>query len=202
LKDRGAKYPEHLAYYSGALPRSVIHRSPRRGVLRSVQRNDSRRGEEREKLCCIWHVGGSYLAGGCRRCIVRFKTVYEMTKDRRKETIERMLENVYSPLSEILRKAKFENDERSKARNLPGFAWSVKDHELDRLRNIVERFGHYFDRDEIAKFSKVLENPKRTRVSVFWLNGFGEVEMSERFEYIMKQRKDLMEELRQLTKPP
>lgn len=131
-----------------------------------------------------------------------YKTVYEMTKDRRKDTVERMLENVYSPLYEILRKAKFENDERSKARSLPGFEWSLKDDELDRIRNTVERFGHYFDRDEIAKFSKLLENPKRTRVNVFWFNGFSEVEMSRCFKYIMKQRQDLTEELRQLTKPP
>lgn len=130
-----------------------------------------------------------------------FKTVYEMTKDRRKDTVERMLENVYSPLYEILRKAKFENGDRSKARSHPGFEWSVKDDELDRIRNTVERFGHYFDRDEVTKFSRLLEKPKRTRVSVFWFNGFSEVEMSGRFEYIKKQRQDLMEELRQLTKP-
>jgi len=54
-----------------------------------------------------------------------------MTKDRRKDTVEKMLENVYSPLYEILRKAKFEDDERSKARSLPGFEWSIKDDELE-----------------------------------------------------------------------
>jgi len=131
-----------------------------------------------------------------------YKTVYEMTKDRRKDTVEKMLENVYSPLYEILRKAKFENDERNKARSLSGFEWSVKDDELERMRNTVERFGHYFDRDEIAKFSRLLENPRRTRVNVFWFNGFSEVEMSRHFEYIVKQRQDLMEELRRLAKPP
>ena len=39
-----------------------------------------------------------------------YVTIEEGKKDRRKDTIERMLENLYSPLYEILRRARHETD--------------------------------------------------------------------------------------------
>lgn len=133
--------------------------------------------------------------------IYAYLTVEEGKKNRRKDTIEKMLENVYSPLYEILRKAKFENHERGEARPLSGFEWAVYDNELQTMREIVEKFGHYFDdRAEFEKVSMLVQRPKRTRVGLNWFNGFSEVDMAEHFGYIKRRRDELTDELRELIK--
>jgi len=81
--------------------------------------------------------------------------------------MERMLENAYSPICEILRRAKFENDERSQARaKAPGFDWVVTRMELERMREL----GQYFDRKESSKLAMFLERAKYTRTGTtpYW----------------------------------
>jgi len=129
-----------------------------------------------------------------------YLTVQEGKRDRRKDTIEKMLEDAYSPVYEILRRAKFENNERSQARaKLDGFDWVVTGAELGRMREIIEKFGHYFDRDESRRFAMILERAKYTRVGTSPLWGFGETEMGQWFSYIMRERDRLKRELDQLT---
>lgn len=132
--------------------------------------------------------------------VYAYLTIQEGKKDRRKDTIERMLENAYSPIYEILRRAKFENDERSQARaKVPGFDWVVTRTELERMREITEKFGHYFDRKESGKLAMFLERAKytRTETTPYW--GFSEIEMGQCFEFITRERGRLKLELDRLT---
>ena len=132
--------------------------------------------------------------------VYAYLTIQEGKKDRRKDTIERMLENAYSPIYEILRRAKFENDERSQARGkIPGFDWVVTRTELDRMREIIEKFGHYFDRKESGKLAMFLERAKYTRTGTTPYWGFSEIEMSQCFEFITRERDRLKQELDRLT---
>jgi len=74
-------------------------------------------------------------------------TIQEAQKNRKKSTIERQLEKLYSPLYEILERARYESSvERNAMRSKPpesSFALSLK--EFDRISSIVERYGHYLD---------------------------------------------------------
>ena len=130
-----------------------------------------------------------------------YVTIKEGKKNRRKDTIEKMLENLYSPLYEILRRARFENDERSQARSkIAGFDWVVHRSELDQMREMMERFGHYFDnRAKAQELSMLIMRPKYTRVGTSPIYGFDE-QMANHFEYIKNTRDKLHEELVELTK--
>jgi len=130
-----------------------------------------------------------------------YVTIKEGKKNRRKDTIEKMLENLYSPLYEILRRAKFENDERSQARSkIAGFDWVVYRSELDQMQGIIERFGHYFDNQaEAEELSMLIMRPKYTRVGVSGIFGFDE-QMASHFDYIKNSRDKLRKELLELTK--
>ena len=128
-------------------------------------------------------------------------TIEEGKKDRRKDMIERQLEKVYSPLYEILRRAKFENGDRSKARQVLRVDWVAHLDEYTRMREIVVVFGHYFENQkELELFAKALENP-RTEPEPFgkW-RGFEETVMWARFKHIMDKRERLFQDLVELTR--
>jgi hypothetical protein len=129
------------------------------------------------------------------------------------ERIERKLETLYSPLYEILRRARFETND-FKAMVIA--EWSRKEghvgprdcvlseEELTRVREIVERHGHYMDPVEQAKLTKVLSDPDSIgaisgeRLKQPW-HLFWNAEIDPRFDYIKKTRDALIRELSDLT---
>lgn len=134
-------------------------------------------------------------------------------RDRRQDTIERRLETLYSPLYEVLRRARFETND-FKAMVIA--EWSRKEgrvgprdcvlseEELAKVREIVERHGHYMDPVEQAKLTKVLSNPDSIggisgeRLKQPW-HLFWNAEIDPRFDYIKKTRDALIRELSDLT---
>jgi hypothetical protein len=142
-----------------------------------------------------------------------FVTIREGKKDRRKDTIEKMLENLYSPLYGILRRAKFGNGERSDARQSHGFEWVIDESELAQILEMTQTYGHYLDRNELAKVLLTLEKPMKWReikppstippttpYGTVTYYGFTEIDMSEHFDTIKSTRDKLMKELDDLTK--
>jgi len=77
-------------------------------------------------------------------------TIDEGKKNRRKDTIEKMLEYLYSPMYELLPRARHEQtDERRWVRQQPSTQgpgdYAFRQQELAELRGIVEKYGHYLD---------------------------------------------------------
>jgi hypothetical protein len=136
-------------------------------------------------------------------------------KNRRKDTIENMLQNLYSPLYEILRRARYETSDfkamviaewNNKGREGPRDC-VLSEEQLVRVREIVERFGHYMDSDEQARLTKVLSNPdsigaihveRLKQPQHLFLNS----EIDQRFDYIKERRDTLRKELEHLIKAP
>ena len=125
------------------------------------------------------------------------KTVYEMTKDRRKDTVERKLEKVYIPIYEILLGAR-ENGRK----NHGASTWGVSVEELERIKSIMRDYGHYFEKKEdLDTFRKTLlqKGKKEPMYGRWWL--FEETDMGPVFERIIEREKDaLMTEFRELTR--
>jgi len=142
-----------------------------------------------------------------------YATIAEMRKDRRKDTIERMLENLHSPLYEMLRRARHETDDfksmviaewNKKGRGGPRDC-VLSEEQLTRVREVVERFGHYMDPVEQALLTKVLANPNSIgatsgeRLTQPW-HLFLNAEIDPRFDYIKKTRDTLRKELDELIR--
>lgn len=92
-----------------------------------------------------------------------YVTIREAKRDRRKNTIERMLENVYSPMLEILTRARSEKIGRRDAIRKTPAANGVRDYvvmpqEFDDMRNIVERFSYYIGSPELERLRLDLES--------------------------------------------
>jgi len=143
-----------------------------------------------------------------------YVTIEEGKKDRRKDTIERMLENLYSPLYEILRRARHETDNfkpmviaewNHKEGRVGPRDCVLSEKQLARVREIVERFGHYMDPVEQALLTKVLANPDSIgaisgdRLTEPW-HLFLNAEIDPRFDYIKKTRDMLRKELDELVR--
>jgi len=132
--------------------------------------------------------------------IYAYVTIQEGKKNRRKDKIEKMLEQAYSPLYEILRRAKFENGERSAARQKGGFDFAVTPVELDRMREIMERFGHLIGKPQSERISMIVERSKYTRTGTSPWRGFtSEMEMDKHYNYLREERDRLRQELDELT---
>ena len=142
-----------------------------------------------------------------------YVTIEEGKKNRRKDTVERMLENLYSPLYEILRRARYETD---KFKLMVIAEWNkegrggprdcvLSEEQLARVREVVERFGHYMDPVEQALLTKVLANPNSIgaisgdRLTQPW-HLFLNAEIDPRFDYIKKTRDTLRKELDELIR--
>lgn len=145
-----------------------------------------------------------------------YVTTNESRKGRRKDTIESMLENLYSPLYEALRRARYETSDfkamvigewsRKEGRQGPRDC-VLSEERLADVREIIEKFGHYMDSVEQALLTKVLSNPdsigaiSRERLKHpqhLFLNA----EIDPRFDYIKETRDTLRKELEELTKGP
>lgn len=139
-----------------------------------------------------------------------YVTIREAKNDRKKDTIERMLENVYSPLREILMRTRFESTPmRNSVRQVP-FQSGPRDYvliqeEFDQVRGIVEKFGHYFEPSELLKFRLELEKYDVTIPSydpakgpVLWYR-FHNNDLDPRREYIERKCTKLREALQVLT---
>jgi hypothetical protein len=81
----------------------------------------------------------------------------------------------------------------------------LSEEQLARVREVVERFGHYMDPVEQALLTKVLANPhsigaiSRERLTQPW-HLFLNAEIDPRFDYIKKTRDTLRKELDELIR--
>jgi hypothetical protein len=93
-----------------------------------------------------------------------FQAVREAKRDRRKDLIEKKLGEVYSPLCEILRRARWDEKDayRAEARRAPAVEgprlYALSETEFERVREVVERFGHYIDQDVRDKLTEALDD--------------------------------------------
>ena len=124
-----------------------------------------------------------------------YVTIEEGKKDRRKDTIEKQLENVYTPIYEILRLA------RDRGQPLDSSTWAVSKKELERIDKIIATFGHYFGRDDLERFRKTLQRGKEEPAYKETML-YQTAEINDAVQYIEKRRKDLMTELEELTAAP
>jgi hypothetical protein len=134
-----------------------------------------------------------------------YVTIEEGKKKRRKDTIESMLENLYSRLYEIFGSARYETSDfkamviaewnRREGRVGPRDC-ILSEEQLARVREIVERFGHYMGPVEQSQLTKVLSKPdsigaiqgeRLKQLQHLFLN----TEIDLRFDYIMKTRDTL-----------
>lgn len=73
-------------------------------------------------------------------------TIEEGKKNRRKDMIEKQLEKVYSPLYEILRRARHEKERDLIRKILPPTDYVLEEREFIKAREVLEDFGHYLPR--------------------------------------------------------
>lgn len=137
-------------------------------------------------------------------------TIDEGKKDRRKDTVEKMLKNLYSPLYELLRRARHEDtEERRWVRQQPSTQgprdYAFEERELAEVRHIIEKYGHYLDQTILLKLNMTLDKFDQVIPSYkpetgphpyyrFW-NG----DMDPYFDYVRKRCEKLREQLQQLT---
>lgn len=141
------------------------------------------------------------------------QAIREAKRDRRKDLIEKKLGEVYSPLCEILRRGRWDDDGwRNAARAAtvkvgPRLCVLYRE-EFGRLREIVERFGHYIDPEQRDKLTKALDDyePWDSTASGPHLDPrdailyrFRNPETDRLHEYIMKRREELRQELEKLA---
>jgi hypothetical protein len=137
-----------------------------------------------------------------------YVTIKEGRKNRRKDTIERKLENLYSPLYEILSGAKFTLWETTSERDyVKSFLKDVgpndyvlKDQELRKIHDIIERSSHYMDLDDRGELTKALQKFKLHKLTTLgiWYQFFGDG-IDPCLDRIARKRERLMKELEKLT---
>ena len=125
-----------------------------------------------------------------------------------------MLENLYSPLYEILRRARFETSDfkamviaewDGKEGHQGPRDYVLSEEQLVEVREIVERFGHYMDPVEQAQFTKALSKADsigaiRAELLKQPQHLFLNTEIDPRFDYIKKTRDTLRRELDDLIR--
>lgn len=85
-----------------------------------------------------------------------YVTINEAKKNRRKDTIERMLENIYSPMREILTRARREDTSlRASIRKEPAKN-GIRDYvlspqEYDQIQRMIDQFGYYLGSVELGR---------------------------------------------------
>jgi hypothetical protein len=135
-------------------------------------------------------------------------TIEEGKKNRRKDTVERMLADMYSPIYAILLKAKgtSQGDSRDPFRErYPNLQWVLMRTQLERLLGIIDQYGHYFDEEnEYAELSALLNDTALHPTTVdsqghAFMFGFTEAQMSKHFDRIATKRRELRLELHELT---
>jgi hypothetical protein len=130
-----------------------------------------------------------------------YVTIKEGKKNRRKDTIEKMLDNVYSPLYEILRRAQFADNWRKEVRRIdPPREYALEEQEFTEARNIVERYGHYLGHVERMAVTNALEKYEVVEYGRKKYYRFRLVDIDEHWMYVWKTCESLREELERLAK--
>ena len=108
-----------------------------------------------------------------------YVTIKEGRKTRRKDTVEKMLEGIISPLCEILRKAWSEE-------------WVVTESDFQRMNSIVEKYGHYLGETNLPEFLRSLENMEHAKAGgrVGWR--FTAPELMDRQLHTIESRRDML----------
>jgi len=139
-------------------------------------------------------------------------TIREAQKNRRKSTIERELEKLYSPLCEILERARYESSvERNAIRSKPpesSFALSLK--EFDRISSIIERYGHYLDDAERLRLKvdlqrhAIKEKDSLNEVDLVRREGiwycYTDIDMERHLIFMREKREELRSALYKLSR--
>jgi len=147
-----------------------------------------------------------WIAAGAGVVVALFAyvTVREAQKNRRKDMVEKMLETVYSPLYDILRRAQFADDRRIIRDYPPPKEYALTEEEFTHVREIIERFGHYLGSQERMGFTKVLEQKhdlfSDSRVSAKRYYRWNLVDMEKHWIFLWKTSEDLRRELEELMK--
>jgi len=142
--------------------------------------------------------------------VYAYGTIREMKRDRARITAENMLQNMFSPLYEILRRARFEDNGRSNARMKPlrpgdvgPRDYALEKPEFQRIQDLIERFGYYLVEIQQEGFQKILgkfdtvDVPVGLGSKVYYR--FHNGDMDPLFDYVMNRRKELRTQL-QLTR--
>jgi len=141
-------------------------------------------------------------------------SVEEMKRDRRKERIEKMLENLYSPLHHILWKAKnetlaqrceYDNIRDVKRKN--GYNYILRIEERNQILQKIVQFNHYMDSDTANQLTQILEERSpwgaQTNLGKLFLGKVFEYSdelLDPKFKIISEKHAGLKTELENLTR--
>ena len=164
-----------------------------------------------------WVMVGATLA----LAYYAYVTIEEGKKNRRKDTIEKKLERLYSPLYEIMWRARHEKSpEREWVRKPGGDSlsrdWAFLETEFEKVRSIFGRYGHYLEADGLSKLVIDFDSSKREQCDTVPCNRplpampstteqilyyrFANSLLDPYFEKIIRQREDFRKDLQELTK--
>ena len=114
-----------------------------------------------------------------------------------------MLEAVYSPLCDILRRAKSSEDRQLIRKFPPEREYALTEEEFIRVREIIERFGHYLGGQERMAITNVLEQKHDVFVDSLVATGkyyrWHLVDIEKHWVFLWKTSEDLRRELQELT---
>jgi hypothetical protein len=138
-----------------------------------------------------------------------YVTIEEGKKNRRKDTIEKMLEDVFFPLYQVLWRAKYEGTSgRVQMRGGRDGYYAIRDKEIENIQDILERFGHYVDAAKLKEFNEVLDHPQDRRTCggplepSFLYSGYANAQMDPFFNHVKRQSEQLKKQLRDLAGVP
>jgi len=134
-----------------------------------------------------------------------YVTVREARRNRRKDMVEKMLENVYSPLYDILRRAKFAEDREMIRQSVSQREYVLTEEEFVQVRGIIERFGHYLGGQERMAITNVLEQKRDLFIDPHLTAGrryyrWRLVDIEKHWMFLWRTSEDLRRELEELTK--
>lgn len=136
-----------------------------------------------------------------------YATIREAKRNRKKDTIEKMLENLYSPLRELL--ITTQSAERDTIRMVPYTGVSryyvFSNQEFEQVHELIAKYGHYLESDELLKLRKALVQYQRNvpeyrtdTEPLTWYH-FNPNYLDPHREHIEKKHEQLIRELRELT---
>jgi hypothetical protein len=138
------------------------------------------------------------------------QAIREAKRDRRKDLIEKKLSEVYSPLFEILERARWDTkrDSRDMARRATTVtgprAYALTEKEFEEIRRIIERFGHFIESKKRDELTKTLDDHETCDIGVIAAPRdvyyrLKTPETDALREYIKKRREELSQELEKLA---
>lgn len=147
-----------------------------------------------------------WIAAGAGVVVAFFAyvTVREARRNRRKDMVEKMLENVYSPLYDILRRAKFAEHREMIRQSVSQREYVLTEEEFVQVRGIIERFGYYLGGQERMAITNVLEQEHDLfidpRVTAGRYYRWRLVDIEKHWVFLWKTSEDLRRELEELTR--